>query len=89
MQKLTGATEVLKSNLDQQDDAPQTQRFLRRPEVERLTGLTCSTLYEQMQRGTFPRPINISRRLMVWLEDDIARWQASMIAANKEIANRR
>ena len=40
------------------------QRFLRRRDVEQITGLPTSTLYDQMDRGEFPRPIKITRA--VW-----------------------
>ena len=67
---------------------PKVQTFLRRGDVEKVTGLKCSSIYEMMQAGTFPRPINISKRLVVWLEADVAAWQAAQIAANKDSANR-
>lgn len=56
------------------------QIFLRRPEVCARTGLKTSTLYEMMQGGTFPRPVRISKHLVVWPEAEIAAWQANRIA---------
>jgi prophage regulatory protein len=50
-------------------------RFIRRPEVERLTGLPRSSLYEKMARGDFPKPRKIGDRAVAWSESDIARWQ--------------
>jgi prophage regulatory protein len=61
----------------------QTQRFLRRPEVCDLTGLKTSTLYEMMQAGQFPRPISISKRLVVWPEHEVAAWQARVAGSRK------
>lgn len=52
-----------------------TDRFLRREDVERLTGLARSTLYEFMANGTFPKSIKIGGRAVAWAESDIARWQ--------------
>jgi predicted DNA-binding transcriptional regulator AlpA len=40
---------------------PSTPRFLRRPAVLERTGLTTSTLYRMMSRGTFPRPHRIDQ----------------------------
>jgi prophage regulatory protein len=78
------------ANVPLSDSAqPKVQLFLRREAVEKITGLKCSSIYEKMQERTFPRPINISKRLVVWLESDVAAWQAAQIAANKEDANRR
>jgi len=34
-----------------------TDRLLRLPEVQRLTGLCRSAIYEQMQSGAFPRSV--------------------------------
>lgn len=70
-------------------ELPKIQNFLRREAVEKITGLKCSSIYEKMQEGTFPKPINISKRLVVWLEADVAAWQAEQIAANKQADNRR
>ena len=44
------------------------QRFLRRKDVEQITGLPTSTLYDQMDRGDFPRPIKITANRVAWLE---------------------
>ena len=52
-----------------------TTRFLRRAEVERLTGLSRSTLYRLIACGRFPAPIKISPRSCRWPEDVIEAWQ--------------
>ena len=57
------------------------QRFLRRKDVEQITGLPTSTLYDQMHRGGFPRPIKITANRVAWLESDIIEWQQARIAA--------
>jgi prophage regulatory protein len=61
----------------------QVQNFLRRPKVCEITGLKTSTLYEMMQAGAFPRPVRISKRLVVWPESDVAAWQSARIAGGK------
>jgi prophage regulatory protein len=58
-----------------------TGRFLRREQVQELTGLSTSTLYEQMQRGDFPRGFHITPRRVAWLETDVHRWMADKLAA--------
>src|SRR5579862_2871309 len=62
-------------------------RFLRRPEVCHITGLSTSTLYALMQKpvesGGFPRPIpltNGARPRVAWPEDWVVAWQAKRIA---------
>lgn len=59
---------------------PQLKRFLRRPQVEDLTGLSTSTIYEKMAKGEFPKPINLSPQRVAWIEDDIAAWMDAKIA---------
>ena len=57
-------------------------RFLRRPEVEARTGLSRSTIYAAMDRGTFPRPVRIGVRAVAWRQDDIERWLEQCPEAN-------
>ena len=52
-------------------------RFLRRTEVEELTGLARSTIYTAMARGAFPRPVRWGKRAVRWRLDDIEQWFAS------------
>lgn len=58
----------------------QSFKFLRRAEVEALTGLPRSTIYELINRGDFPKPVQISPRLVAWAEPEVAAWQASRVA---------
>ena len=45
--------------------------LLTRPEVERRTGLSRSTIYRKMRDGTFPVPLKVSARAVRWRERDI------------------
>ena len=45
--------------------------LLTRPEVERRTGLSRSTIYRKMRDGTFPVPLKVSERAVRWRERDI------------------
>lgn len=56
------------------------QRILRRPEVEALTGLSCSTIYERMSLGTFPRAVPLGLKSVGWLEHEVIAWQKARIA---------
>ncbi|KQW65079.1 transcriptional regulator [Variovorax sp. Root411] len=51
-------------------------RLLRLPEVERLTGLRRSAIYEQMRRGIFPRSVKAGRRIAAWPESAVQSWIA-------------
>ncbi|MBK6869197.1 MAG: AlpA family phage regulatory protein [Burkholderiales bacterium] len=49
-------------------------RLLRLPEVEALTGIKKSSIYDLMKRGQFPPCIRISRRLTCWPESAVLTW---------------
>lgn len=54
-------------------------RLLRLPEVERLTGLSRSTIYDQMQKGMFPRSIKVGPRAATWSQSSIQAWIAARL----------
>lgn len=49
-------------------------RLLRLPEVEHLTGLRRSAIYEQMRKGTFPRSVKAGQRTAAWPESAVQAW---------------
>ncbi|MBN3758571.1 AlpA family transcriptional regulator [Paraburkholderia sp. Tr-20389] len=51
--------------------------LLRRPEVEELTGLSRSTIYARISKGTFPAPVAIGPRSVGWRIADIEAFLAS------------
>ena len=57
-------------------------RLLRRPEVEKLTGLSRSSIYALMERGVFPRPRRIGQRAVAWDEATLERWLATREVAD-------
>lgn len=57
------------------------QRYIRRPEVELLTGLSRSTIYRMMDTGEFPKPIKLTKKAVAWREAEILEWLASRPAA--------
>jgi prophage regulatory protein len=58
-----------------------SDRLLRLPEVQRLTGLRRSAIYEQMQRGNFPRSVKAGSRAATWSEAAIQAWISDRIDA--------
>ncbi len=52
-------------------------RMLRRSEVEVVTGLSRSAIYEQMRAGEFPAPVLVGTRAVRWPESEITAWLAS------------
>lgn len=52
-------------------------RFLRRPEVEKMTGCSRSTIYALPD---FPAPIRLSRRHVVWPRSQVLAWMRAQAA---------
>lgn len=50
------------------------QKHLRRREVEQLTGLSRSALYDLMSKGAFPRPIKLTSKAVAWPESVVSEW---------------
>lgn len=59
------------------------ERFLRLPEVMTITGKSRSSIYEDMEIGSFPRHVVIGKRAIAWLESDIAEWMQERIQKSR------
>ncbi len=55
-------------------------RLLRRRDVESLTGLRRSALYDLMQKGRFPKPGALTDRAVAWPEPEVAAWINARLA---------
>lgn len=54
---------------------PKTVRYIRFTAVRaKLGGISKTTLYGLMKQASFPRPIKLSRRLVIWNEVEIDAW---------------
>ena len=60
-----------------------SDRLLRLPEVQRMTGLRRSAIYEQMRRGIFPRSVKAGARTATWSEAAIQAWIAARIGGGQ------
>ena len=56
--------------------------LLRRPQVEQLTGLATSSLYNAMRHHGFPRPVRLTPDTVAWKLSDLRRWMASLPEAD-------
>lgn len=52
------------------------ERLLRRPEVERRTGLARSTIYARMKDGRFPKQVS-GGSMATWRESEVNEWIAN------------
>ena len=59
-------------------------RIIRRKELEKIVGLSRSSIYLRMSNGTFPKPIPLGGRSVGWLESDIQAWIDDRIAEAKD-----
>ncbi len=57
-------------------------RLIRRPEVERLTGLKKSQLYALSNEGDFPQRVKLGNRSVAWPENLVNDWIAERMAAS-------
>lgn len=50
------------------------KRLLRFPEVQRMVGLSRTTIWRLEQKGKFPRRKIIGENSVAWLEEEIQTW---------------
>lgn len=60
-------------------------RLIPRKEVQFLTGLPKSSLYYQIQRGNFPKPLKIGKTSR-WIESEVNLWIMEQIKLNRSDA---
>ena len=60
----------------------ETGRMLRKPEVQRETGLSRATIDRLRSRGAFPQPVQISARAIAWPASVIEEWKNSRPSAD-------
>ena len=63
------------------------QAILRLPTVRQRCGLSRSTIYLRISRGTFPKPVNLGARAVGWIEAEIEEWLAQQIAKSRMAAS--
>lgn len=59
-----------------------SDRFLREPEVRRLTGLSRTTRWRLERACQFPRRRQISSNAVAWLASEVQRWIDDRAAAS-------
>lgn len=60
-------------------ELPKKDRFLRLAEVKQRTGLSRSTIYLNISKGTFPKNVNLGSRAVAWLESEIEAWMETLV----------
>ena len=54
-------------------------QILRLEGVKTRTQLSRSTIYDGVQKGTFPRPVKLGPRAVGWLENEIEEWLVACV----------
>lgn len=72
-------------NLSQEEQV-KNLRLIRRKEVQARTGFGASSIYAEMAKGNFPKPVFISERRVAWIESEVDAWIAERIASRTSIA---
>ena len=60
--------------------------MLRFPTVKARTGLSRSTIYLRISRGTFPAPVSLGGRAVGWIEAEVHAWLTARVAQRRQIA---
>ncbi len=60
--------------------------LIRRKEVEKLTALSRSRIYDLMKIGKFPKPVQLGAMSVAWLEIEVREWIADRIASRSTAA---
>ncbi|MBI4291283.1 MAG: AlpA family transcriptional regulator [Betaproteobacteria bacterium] len=59
--------------------------ILRRKQVEARTGLSRSSIYLKVSKGTFPPPVSLGGgRAVGWIESEIDAWLAACIEKSRK-----
>ena len=59
-------------------------RLLRRREVEKITGMSRSSIYRLMKKGKFPRRVRIGSKAVRWRLSVIMAWLKSLPVVGDE-----
>ena len=57
-------------------DAP--DRFLKKPSVIKLSGLSSTTIHRWMKEGKFPKSIRLTEKTNVWSQNELNDWMQQM-----------
>ncbi|GGB39561.1 hypothetical protein GCM10011380_31350 [Sphingomonas metalli] len=55
----------------------QSDRYVRMPELQTMTGLSRATIYRRIESGRFPGKVPMDGNVSVWRESEVADWIAN------------
>lgn len=57
--------------------------FLRLSDVKQRIGVSGSSIWAWVKKGTFPQPVKLSENCTAWTSESVEAWEQSRIAASK------
>lgn len=66
-----------------QQAAPHPAQFYRLPHLKQRLGVSGSSIWAWVKKGTFPKPTKLSENCTAWSAADVEAWAQSRIAASK------
>lgn len=63
--------------------AQSTRRFIKRKDVESITGLSCTEIYRRVAADNFPKQVTLGPKCVVWIEAEIHAWCDEQIAVSR------
>lgn len=60
-----------------------SEQILKLPDVKKITGLSGSSIYRGIARGTFPKQIYLSERSSGWLRSEVLSWISERIEVSR------
>ena len=61
-----------------------SNRFVRLPEVLRITGLCRSTIYKLIAQGEFPAPYKLTQRAIAWRQAELDTWASNLSSGDQQ-----
>jgi prophage regulatory protein len=59
-------------------------QIIKLPSVINISGLSRTTIYSRIEKGTFPKQISLGERSVGWIKSEILEWINSRIKARDE-----
>ena len=81
-----GIVHTVETTKTNKEENAMQDRLLRRREVEKITGMSRSSIYRLMQEGGFPRPVKVGPAAVRWKTSDITAWIESRPVAIGEFS---
>jgi prophage regulatory protein len=59
-------------------------QIIKLPSVINISGLSRTTIYSRIEKGTFPKQISLGERSVGWIKSEILEWINSRIKVRDE-----